>query len=147
MFQYATGRQRDAAHFFVDIVLGEGEFILEISCFYVAGLYGAITIQTNAGVYSVSPCCSVESVLFRKGNRCHLGSFLPICAYKTSLHRLAQEKLGLTIRSRFLDRICLTQSLLLVIIRTLKIFLSYSHVNNFDMYSITNSTISSSLPL
>ncbi len=44
---------RDGAHFFVDIVLGPGEFILEMSCFYVAGLYGSITVKTNNGSYTV----------------------------------------------------------------------------------------------
>jgi hypothetical protein len=44
---------RDGAHFFVDIALGPCEFIVEMSCFYVAGLYGSITVKTNNGSYTV----------------------------------------------------------------------------------------------
>jgi hypothetical protein len=48
-----TDRSKDGAHYFVDVVLGQGEFIYEISCFYVAGIYGSITLQTNVGSYTV----------------------------------------------------------------------------------------------
>ena len=44
---------RDGAHFFVDVVIGPGEAIVEISCFHVAGLYGSITIKTTNGTYTV----------------------------------------------------------------------------------------------
>ena len=46
-------RQKHGAQLFVDFVLSEGEFILNLSCFYVAGLYGSITIETNATSYTV----------------------------------------------------------------------------------------------
>ena len=44
---------RANAQFFVDIALGDGEIILGVSCFYVAGVYGSISFRTNAGVYTV----------------------------------------------------------------------------------------------
>jgi len=48
-----TDRSKGGAHYFVDVVLGQGEFIYEISCFYIAGIYGSITLQTNVGSYTV----------------------------------------------------------------------------------------------
>jgi hypothetical protein len=78
MFGMGPDSSKHGAHYFVDIALSQGEFIYEISCFYVAGVYGSITLHTNVGSYTVNglgprpvvlPSCSLRPCRFLRNMR------------------------------------------------------------------------------